>query len=83
MKPIATLGKPLRSVDIKSRKPYKACVERADVCAVPAAGVVGETVVAFEVARALKEKLGGDSLDEMKVNFYNYKKYLKTGNKKK
>ena len=83
MKPIATLGKPLRSVDIKSKKPYKACVERADVCAVPAAGVVGETVVAFEVARALKEKLGGDSLAEMKTNFSNYKKYLKTGNKKK
>lgn len=77
MKPIPTLMKPLRSVDMESKKPFKAAVERSDVCAVPAAAVVGEAVAAFEIASALVEKLGGDSLDEMKRNFEQYRKYLK------
>lgn len=72
MKPIPTLMKPLRSVDIKTRKPFKAAIERSDVCAVPAAAVVAEAVVAFEVANAFIEKLGGDSLMEMENNFKAY-----------
>jgi chorismate synthase len=69
--------KPLRSVDMVTRKPFKAAVERSDVCAVPAAAVVGEAVSAFEIASALIEKFGGDSVDEMKRNFEQYRKYLK------
>jgi chorismate synthase len=77
MKPIPTLMKPLRSVDIETLKPFKASVERSDVCAVPAAGVVGEAVVAFEIAAALIEKFGGDSMDEMRRNFEAYQRYLR------
>jgi chorismate synthase len=77
MKPIPTLMKPLRSVDLSSKKPFKASVERSDVCAVPAAGVVAEAVAAFEIASALIEKFGGDSLDEMRRNYSSYMKYLK------
>ncbi len=69
MKPIPTLMRPLRSVDIADRRTFKASVERSDVCAVPAAGVVAEAVVAFELARAFIEKFGGDSLSEMKRNY--------------
>jgi chorismate synthase len=76
MKPIPTLMKPLRSVDLEYKKPFKASVERSDVCAVPAAGVVGEAVTAFEIAAAMIEKFGGDSLDEMKRNFDQYQKQL-------
>ncbi len=78
MKPIPTLMKPLRSVDIISKRPFKASVERSDVCAVPAAGVVAEAAVAFEIASAMIEKFGGDSMDEMKRNHYWYEKHLKT-----
>jgi chorismate synthase len=77
MKPIPTLMKPLRSVDMESKKPFKASVERSDVCAVPAAAVVGEAVSAFEIAAALIEKFGGDSLDEMKRNYEQYRRYLR------
>ena len=77
MKPIPTLMKPLRSVDMENKKPFKAAVERSDVCAVPAAAVVGEAVSAFEIASALIEKFGGDSLDEMKRNYEQYRKYLR------
>jgi chorismate synthase len=77
MKPIPTLMKPLRSVDLETKKPFKASVERSDVCAVPAAGVVGEAVVAFEIAAAMIEKFGGDSLDEMKRNHDQYQKHIK------
>jgi chorismate synthase len=76
MKPIATLRKPLASVNIKSKKPVAATVERSDTCAVPAAGVVGEAVVAFEVANAMVEKFGGDSLGEMKRNYDGYIKQI-------
>lgn len=72
MKPISTLKEPLGSVDINTKKPKKAEVERADVCAVPAAGVVGEAIAAFEIANAICEKFGGDSLGEMKRNFDAY-----------
>jgi chorismate synthase len=78
MKPIPTLMKPLRSVDLASKRPFKASVERSDVCAVPAAGVVAEAAVAFEIAGALVEKFGGDSIEEMKRNFSQYDRHLKS-----
>ena len=65
MKPIPTLVKPLRSVDLISGKKVPAYKERSDVCAVPAAAVVGEAMVAIELARAMMEKFGGDSLTEI------------------
>jgi len=74
MKPISTLYAPLKSVDMKSKEPFKAAVERSDICTVPAAGVVGEAVVAFEMAAAMTEKFGGDSLVEMKRNYQGYMK---------
>ncbi len=76
MKPIPTLMKPLRSVDLESKKPFKASVERSDVCAVPAAGVVAEAAVACELAAAMTEKFGGDGIDEMKRNYQSYLKHL-------
>jgi chorismate synthase len=77
MKPIPTLMKPLRSVDVVTKKPFRASVERSDVCAVPAAGVVAEAVAAFEIASAMIEKFGGDSVDEMKRNYEGYMKHLR------
>ena len=65
-KPISTLRKPLASVNLDTKQPEEAAYERSDVCAVPAASVIVENVVAFEVARALVDKFGGDSLVEMK-----------------
>ncbi|MHB0886408.1 MAG: chorismate synthase [Bacillota bacterium] len=64
MKPIPTLRKPLRSVDISTMEPAPALKERGDACAVPAASVVGRAAVAFELARAWLEKFGGDSLEQ-------------------
>lgn len=72
MKPIATLMTPLASVNIRTKKPAKASVQRSDVCAVPAAGVIGEAVMAIELANAMIEKFGGDSLGEMKRNYNGY-----------
>ncbi|MHC4139321.1 MAG: chorismate synthase [Planctomycetota bacterium] len=72
MKPIPTLMKPLRSVDIITKKPESASTERSDVCAVPAVSVVGEAVVAFEIARCFMEKFGGDSLNEVTRNYEGY-----------
>ncbi|MEE9537898.1 MAG: chorismate synthase [candidate division NC10 bacterium] len=77
MKPLSTQYAPLRSVDLETKEPFEATVERSDVCAVPAAGVIGEGVVAFEVANALREKFGGDSLEEMKRNFDTYARYVR------
>jgi chorismate synthase len=77
MKPIPTLYKPLNSVDIKTKKPFKASVERSDICAVPAASVIGEAVVAFEIANAFIDKLSGDSVDEVKRNYKGYLEYLR------
>jgi chorismate synthase len=65
MKPISTLMKPLRSVDLVTMQDAAAAIERSDVCAVPAAAVVGEAMVAFVLAEALIEKFGGDSMSEM------------------
>src|SRR6478672_9636130 len=66
-KPISTLRKPLESVNLDTKESEAAAYERSDVCAVPAASVIVENVVAFEVARALVEKFGNDSLAEMKA----------------
>lgn len=77
MKPISTLYSPKQSVDIRSKEPFEATVERSDICTVPAAGVVGEAVIAFEMANAMVEKFGGDSLEEMKRNFDAYQAYVK------
>lgn len=78
MKPIPTLVSPLRSVDIKSKEPVRAAVERSDVCAVPAAAVVGEAAVAWVIAGALLDKCGGDHLEETLANYRNYREYLKS-----
>ncbi|GIO11682.1 chorismate synthase [Cohnella xylanilytica] len=72
MKPIPTLYKPLQSVDIDTKEPFTAQVERSDACAVPAASVVMESVVAWEVAKAFLEKFGGDSMEEIRANYDNY-----------
>ncbi|MBP8976449.1 MAG: chorismate synthase, partial [Bacteroidetes bacterium] len=66
MKPISTLAHPLRSVDLKTLKQVQSRYERSDVCAVPAASVIGEAVVAVPIANALLEKFGGDSLREVR-----------------
>jgi chorismate synthase len=68
-KPISTLRKPLESVNLDTKQPEGANYERSDVCAVPAASVIVENVVAFEVAAALVDKFGGDSLAEMKARW--------------
>ncbi len=78
MKPIATLYTPKDSVDIVTKEPFEATVERSDICTVPAAGVVGEAVIAYEMANALIEKFGGDTLDEMKRNFDAYQEYVRS-----
>lgn len=72
MKPIPTLYKPLASVDIDTKEPFTAQVERSDACAVPAASVVLENVVAWEVAVAFLEKFGGDSIEEIRANYNHY-----------
>ncbi|MBI5874457.1 MAG: chorismate synthase [Deltaproteobacteria bacterium] len=77
MKPIPTLYKPLRSIDIKTKKPFQATVERSDICAVPAASVIGEAVVAFEIANVFIDKFGGDFVDEIKRNYRGYLEYLR------
>lgn len=77
MKPIPTLYKPLRSVDIDTREPFEATVERSDVCAVPAASVIAESVVAIEIANAFLEKFGGDSMEEILRNFEGYNACLR------
>ncbi|CAI6080925.1 chorismate synthase [Cohnella sp. JJ-181] len=74
MKPIPTLYKPLKSVDIDTREPFTAQVERSDACAVPAASVVMENVVVWEVAKAFLEKFGGDSMEEIRANYDSYMK---------
>ena len=69
LKPISTLRRPLESVDLVTREPALAAYERSDVCVVPAAGVIGEAMVALVLAAAFLEKFGGDSLDETRRNF--------------
>lgn len=75
MKPIPTLYKPLDSVDIETKEPFKASIERTDNCAVPAASVVCENVVAWEIACAVLEKFGGDRMDEIKTAVENHREW--------
>jgi chorismate synthase len=77
MKPIPTLRKPLKSVDLVTKEPFEAAYERADVCAVPAASVVGEAVVSLVIADALLEKCGGDHMEEVLRNYRSYMEYVK------
>ena len=74
---ISTLRKPLESVNLDTKAPEAAAYERSDICAVPAASVIVENVVAFEVARALVEKFGNDSLAEMQARFELFMKMAK------
>ena len=77
MKPLSTLRKPLRSVDIATKQEQLAAFERSDITAVPAAGVIGEAMVALVLAAAMREKFGGDSLGEMQRNFEGYREQLR------
>ncbi len=72
MKPISTLGKPLKSIDLNTKVSAEAGWERSDISAISAASVVMENVVAFEIARAFLEKFGGDSLTEIRTNYENF-----------
>lgn len=77
MKPIPTLYKPLQSVDIDTKEPFKASVERSDSCAVPAASVVAEHVVAWEVAKAIVEQFPSDRFDTLKKAIDEYRQSAK------
>jgi chorismate synthase len=77
MKPIPSLKKPLDSVNIKTKQAESAEAVRSDVCAVPAAGVIGEAAMSFELAAAVSEKFGGDSMRETKNNYNSYIKQVK------
>ena len=68
MKPISTLMKPLRSVDLTTLEEAPAAIERSDVCAVPAASVVGEAMVALVLAEAVLERFGGDSVAQLRMH---------------
>lgn len=77
VKPISTLRRPLGSVDFANREPVKAAYERSDVCVMPAAGVVGESMVAIALATSVLEKFGGDSMTELLRNYHGYCEQLK------
>lgn len=69
MKPISTVMRPLDTVDVDTRRPQKAFRERSDVCAVPAAGVVAEQMVAFVLAREVQRMIGGDTVDDLRAGW--------------
>jgi chorismate synthase len=77
-KPLSTLGAPAETVDITTRRPALATVERSDICAVPRAGVISEAMLALVLGEAMMEKFGGDHISEMKDNF---KAYIKSQEK--
>jgi len=77
LKPISTLRRPLESVDLETREPALAAYERSDVCVAPAAGVIGEAMVAIILAQAFLEKFGGDSLTETRRNYEGYLEQVK------
>ena len=77
MKPIPTLYKPLQSVDIDTKEPFKASIERSDSCAVPAASVVAEAVIAWEIAQAVLETFHGDKLDTLIADIESHRAYTK------
>ncbi|HVC40460.1 MAG TPA: chorismate synthase, partial [Candidatus Saccharimonadales bacterium] len=72
IKPISTMKKPMRSIDLKTKLKVEAHYERSDVCVVPAAGVIGEAMVALTLADAFLEKFGGDSMTELERNYRGY-----------
>ncbi len=76
MKPLPTLTKPLRSVDIATHEPAEALRERTDSCTVPAAGVVGEAMVAFVLADAYRKKFGGDHIDDVRLAVRAYRQRI-------
>ena len=76
MKPLSTLMHPLASVDLRTGEPMQADVERSDYCALPPACVVGENMLAIVLAQALCEKFGGDSLQEMLLNYKSYREQI-------
>ena len=78
LKPISTLRRPLESVDLPTREPALAAYERSDVAVVPAAGVIGEAMVALVLAQAFLEKFGGDSIVETKRNFAGYAEQVRS-----
>jgi chorismate synthase len=77
MKPIPTLYKPLESVDIDTKEPFTASIERSDSCAVPAASVVAEAVVAWEIAAAIVDQFGQDRMDLIKANIEQMRRHAK------
>lgn len=78
MKPIPTLYKPLQSVDLETKEPFEATIERSDSCAVPAAAVVAEAVVSIELASAMIETFHSDNLEQMKQSVEQYKRYVES-----
>ncbi len=72
-KPLSTIGNALNTIDITSKKPAKAVIERSDICVIPRAGVVSESMLAFVILDAFLEKFGGDSISEIKYNYHNFK----------
>lgn len=76
LKPLASLRKPLQSVHLVTKEPYRAEIIRSDVCPVAVAGTIGEAMAAFVVARAFRDKFGGDSLRELRDNYTRYLDYL-------
>jgi chorismate synthase len=78
MKPISTVRKGLESVNVKTKKGVKTVYERSDVCAVPAASLVAEAAVAFELAGAFLERFGASNMSELKANYANYLKFIKS-----
>ena len=78
LKPISTLRKALKSVDIETKQEELAAFERSDTTAVPAAGVIGEAMMAIVLANSMREKFGGDTIEEMRRNFENYQKSLQS-----
>ncbi|MFH1287467.1 MAG: chorismate synthase [bacterium] len=77
MKPIPTLKKPLSSIDMKTKETVAAHYERSDICAVHAAGVIGEAMTAIVITDAFLEKFGGDSMEEINAGFSSYQNYVK------
>lgn len=77
MKPIPTLKKPLKTVDMDTKKEALAQFERSDVCAVPSASIVAENIFAYVLANEMRIKFGGDSIEEIKINFQKYSENLK------
>jgi len=77
LKPIPTLRRPLMSVDMRTKEPFRAQYERSDTCVVPAAGVIGEAMLAIVLVQAIQEKFGGDTLEEMSANVNHFKESTK------